>query len=566
MAIQSFKNVLPDDDERHRSQQYPLLNGDLEDEEFGGACQASSNDQRRRRTLLAKALAVFYLIQQYLKPRRSLLDSSSQQQTSLLAFSTGDSKTGSILRAAWVAVRPTILCPTTTTNRKVHATAWLDGLRGIACFTVVFYHNSLLLYPGHCAAWQSSDSRLFRLPVLRLPCTGPAMVDIFFVISGYALSCRPLSLTRTADFTRFSESLSSALFRRGIRLYAPVVFLTLLNAVLSYLKLFDPEGADHVPYDGTVAATLWHWLDDLLTGLNPLNLDRYHSWNIKGLRYAIGMWTIPFEYRGSIIVFVVLLALGRTRPPLRFAVIASLVLYCVAQGQWDVFLFLSGPLCCDLHHYLENRTMPQSTSTSASTSANSSGVVGLSSEKPQNPRQRTNLIALTLKRVALISGLVAILAVVTMPEYPHMGDVRLYTTIKSFDPSSWDKLPSVGRFPVCVASVVLVFYTGQTRMLRRFLSTPFPQYLGENSFGIYLMHVTLINSIGRPLMRFLSRIPSHVGLRPEGQVGSWLVFLLYAAIAIPTLFWISELVTRYVDKKSVQLARWLEQKCMMKTA
>ncbi|KAL6252722.1 hypothetical protein RBB50_000441 [Rhinocladiella similis] len=558
MVIQGFKNVLTGLDERHRAQQYPLLNGDLDDEEIG---QPVPNDGRRH-TLLAKVLAVISLIQPYLKTRQLTPGNSSQtaHQDRVLAVSpTGDSKATSILWAVWVAVRPTILSP--TANRKVHATAWLDGLRGIACFTVVFYHNSLLLYPGHCAAWKSSDAHMFRLPILRLPCTGPAMVDIFFVISGYALSCRPLSLTRSSDFTRFSESLSSALFRRAIRLYAPVVFLTFLNAMLSYFKLFDPAGADHVPYNSTITKTLWHWLDDLFTGLNPLNLDRYHSWNIKGLRYAIGMWTIPFEYRGSIVVFVVLLALGRTHPGLRFCILTSLVLYCVAQGQWDVFLFLSGPICCELHHYLEQRKPQATTSAYASTSAGG----GVLSEKGPG---RRNKLAVLVKGVALVLGLLAIMAVVTMPEYPHMGDVQLYSTIKSFDPSSWDKLPSVGRFPVCVASVLLVFYTGQSQMFRNFLSTPFPQYLGENSFGIYLMHVTLINSIGRPLMRALSGVPVHIGLGGKGgvssQVGSWLVLLAYAAIAIPTLFWISELVTRYVDKKSVQLARWLEQKCMKK--
>jgi len=264
MAVLGFKDELPGEDERHLSQQYPLLNGDLDDDEFGQQVPNS----RRRNVVLAKVSAVLAFVQSYLPLPRSSPDSPSP---------TAESKAISILWAAWVAVRPTILSRTTTRSRKVHPTAWLDGLRGIACFTVVFYHNSLLLYPGHCAAWVSSDSHIFRLPILRLPCTGPAMVDIFFVISGYALSCRPLSLIRTSDFTRFSESLSSAVFRRAIRLYAPVVFLTFLNAMLSYYKLFDPAGADHVPYDSTMTRTMWHWLDDLLTGLNPLNLDRYHG-------------------------------------------------------------------------------------------------------------------------------------------------------------------------------------------------------------------------------------------------------------------------------------------------
>jgi len=409
---------------------------------------------------------------------------------------------------------------------------------------VVFYHNGLLLYPGHCDAWKKGDAHIFRLPVLRMPCSGPAMVDVFFVISGYALSYRPLSLVRTADFARFAESLSSAIFRRAVRLYLPVVFLTFLNAMLSYLKLFDPAGADHVPYHATFWTTLWAWLDDLVTGLNPLNIDKRHSWNMKGLRYAIGMWTIPFEYRGSIVVFVLLLALGRVRPLLRFSILSITVFYLLAQGQWDVFLFVSGIICCDFHNYLDSRKPPSSP-------------WDATTEKDER-RSRTLYI---VKNAGLICGLLLLLAVITMPE--SAGDIHLYTTIRSVKLHSWDGLPAVGRLPICVASALLVFYVGQSQLFRNLLSSPFPQYLGENSFGIYLMHVTLINSLGRPLMRALVACSDSLGLRHGrfAQLGSWLVFLVYAAIAIPVLFWISEMVTRYVDKKSVALARWLEQKC-----
>ncbi|KAK4941311.1 hypothetical protein LTR10_018721 [Elasticomyces elasticus] len=137
-----------------------------------------------------------------------------------------------------------------------------------------------------------------------------------------------------------------------------------------------------------------------------------------------------------------------------------------------------------------------------------------------------------------------------MPGDP--GDIYLYQIIAARHLDSWKHLPGVGHFPVCVASVLLVFYVGQCRFFRNLLSSPFPQYLGENSFGIYLMHVTLINSIGRPLMRTLMRA-TRSAKDAMGFKG-----------ALAMLFWISELVTRYVDHKSVELAKWFEQKCLQK--
>jgi peptidoglycan/LPS O-acetylase OafA/YrhL len=458
---------------------------------------------------------------------------------------SGHGKLGSILSVVWVAVRPTILSP--ARKRKLYPTAWLDGVRGLACFMVVFYHNGLLLYPGHCAAWKRDDPHFWRLPVARLPCSGPAMVDVFFVVSGYALSVRPLSFARAHDFPKAAETLSSGVFRRAIRLYTPVVFLTLTNAALSYFQLWDPAGADHVPYHSTGAFTFWAWLDDLMTGLNPFTLSKSRTWNMPGLRYAIGMWTIPFEFRGSTVVFVSLLALARVRPVWRSVLLLAGVLYSIAQGEWDIFLFLSGPICCEMHHYLDR---PRKSAAG-------------DDEKTTRPNRAVSLV----KNIALVFGLAVLLAVVTMPEYPDgFGDVRFYHTLTVKDPESWKDLPGVGRFPVCVASALLVLYLGQSRFFRHVLSSPFPQYLGDNSFGIYLVHVTLINSVGRPLMRAVTSAKDAMGLRTgiAGQIGSWLVLLTYAAVAIPVLFWISELVTRYVDQKSVQLAKWSEQKCLKK--
>ncbi len=455
---------------------------------------------------------------------------------------SGGSKLRSILSVAWIAVRPTILSP--RQKRKVYPTAWLDGVRGLACFMVVFYHNSLLLYPGHCDAWKKDDPHFFRLPVARLPCSGPAMVDVFLVISGYALSVRPLSLARAGDLHKLTESLSSGVFRRAIRLYTPVIFLTFTNAMLSYFELWDPAGADHVPHHSTLGLTLWAWLDDLMTGLNPFTLSKFRTWDMKGLRYAIGMWTIPFEFRGLIVVFVSLLALARVRWILRSALLCAGAIYSIAQGEWDIFLFLSGPICCEMHNHFDRRKSP-------------------SAEGEKTLGSRNRLLSI-IEKLALVFGLLILLAVLTMP--PDLGDIQLYHIITAIDPKSWKNLPAVGSFPVCIASVLLVFYIGQSRFFRNLLSSSFPQYLGDNSFGIYLMHVTLINSIGRPLMRAILFAKAMMGFKAAlaDQIGSWLVLVTYAAIAIPVLFWISELVTRYVDQGSVQLAKWLEQRCLQK--
>jgi peptidoglycan/LPS O-acetylase OafA/YrhL len=289
------------------------------------------------------------------------------------------------------------------------------------------------------------------------------------------------------------------------------------------------------------------WLNDLLTGLNPFNIDKYKSWDMPGLRYEPAMWTIPYEYRGSMIVFLMLLVLGRIRGLPGFVLLLTTVFYVLAIGQWDIFLFLSGVLCCQVHHYLESR---QSTH--------------LATQVDIKSRQQDGLRSI-LDRVNSICGLFIILYVVTIPDYHFgLGDIPFYSTIVKADPSTWAGLPDTGRFPVCIATALLVFYLGQSKLFRDLLSTRFPQYLGENSFAIYLIHFFLINTMGRPLMRGLYACKDTFGWAEglRAVLGDWLVLALYSAIAVPVLFWSGEIITRYVDKKSVELARWAEQRCM----
>jgi hypothetical protein len=63
---------------------------------------------------------------------------------------------------------------------------------------------------------QGENRGLFQLPIFRLFYSGPPMVAIFFVISGFALSLKPLSLIRVEDWEQSLHTMASLIFRRGI--------------------------------------------------------------------------------------------------------------------------------------------------------------------------------------------------------------------------------------------------------------------------------------------------------------------------------------------------------------
>ncbi|RAK94850.1 acyltransferase family protein [Aspergillus ibericus CBS 121593] len=119
---------------------------------------------------------------------------------------------------------------------------WLDGLRGIAAAIVAWFHFTVCeMGPPYRSFWSTpaeDNRRWFQLPPFRLLFAGQAMVLIFFVISGYAVSISIVRLREEAP-THFYRKLTYSVLRRGFRLYIPVLVLCLLSHAALYTGLMD---------------------------------------------------------------------------------------------------------------------------------------------------------------------------------------------------------------------------------------------------------------------------------------------------------------------------------------
>jgi len=81
---------------------------------------------------------------------------------------------------------------------------------------------------------------LFQLPILRLLLEGGYMsVCIFFIMSGYVCSIKPLKLATTAGPDETRKSIASSVVRRLLRLAGPASIATVISATLSYLGAFN---------------------------------------------------------------------------------------------------------------------------------------------------------------------------------------------------------------------------------------------------------------------------------------------------------------------------------------
>jgi hypothetical protein len=141
---------------------------------------------------------------------------------------------------------------------KLRPTAYLDGMRGFAALLVYILHNETWAHESLRSDTIFENGFGYHkqyyfacFPGIRLLFSGGHLsVAIFFVLSGYVLALKPLRiLLINNDHAQLSAALASALFRRWIRLFIPLIitsfiFMT-LNYIIPNLSKIKPENAYH---------------------------------------------------------------------------------------------------------------------------------------------------------------------------------------------------------------------------------------------------------------------------------------------------------------------------------
>jgi UDP-sugar transporter A1/2/3 len=182
-------------------------------------------------------------------------------------------------------------------SKKLHLTAWLDGLRGVASLCVGFQHTIIYEFPRGLNGWNGTTQNMFiQLPWIRLFLAGHPMVAIFFVVSGFSLSYGPLKRIGANDFSGMASSLSSSVLRRPFRLYLPCIPVTFITMLTVYFRLDGGKlGVGVWPFPNQ----FWHWANDLIYMMNPFTTIDLAHWQKLCSPYLPNIWTIPLEFRGS---------------------------------------------------------------------------------------------------------------------------------------------------------------------------------------------------------------------------------------------------------------------------
>jgi peptidoglycan/LPS O-acetylase OafA/YrhL len=281
---------------------------------------------------------------------------------------------------------------------------------------------------------------------------------------------------------------------------------------------------------------IWKWYCDFKNYSFVFNSDNQNA-------YSFHAWSIPLEFRGSIVIYTTLLALSRCGTVSRLRTQLVLIFYFlyVVDG-WYCALFLMGMFLCDTDLLAMKQQLPRFYAR-----------IRFESHRPW--------VIYLLLIIGLYLGGVPALS----------NDIEFLRNTPGWYYLSFLKPQAVFNFAWFYrffAAYLVMICIPRLRWLQSFFESSFCQYLGRISFGFYLVHGPILWSIG-------DRVYAAVGCTREahhimvpwyinkfafpsvGIFGLELNFFAAQMVLLPLTLWTAEIFTRLVDEPSVKLTQWL---------
>lgn len=405
-------------------------------------------------------------------------------------------------------------------QRELPSTAYLDALRGWAAVIVFIYH-----------AFGIPNIWFFQLPIIRvLSGGGPGMVAIFFVISGYVLSFRMLKMMRNQEAGRLVDCLASSTFRRYLRLYGSTAVATFMVPFIIQIGWWVPPD---VTKHATLGGQLWDWFMNTIFTSNPFaTVDGWMHPRALFPQYLRQMWTIPVEYRGSIVLYSFCAAVSKLPTKSRMALTWVVILIAYVWRAVYVAEFLFGLFIADLSLSRHPERL------------GSGRTVRLGEDKEATGYQLSVSSKLGYVLVFLLG-----LLLLGQPDNPIGATGPFPFQYLSqlipwwYDTASYTLWLGVG------ASLV-VFALDSYPTLQKPLEWGFSQYVGELSFGIYAMHIIVVGCLYRPVLEPLRQ--QHLGESAMAHIPGVIITTI-------VVLWTADYFTR-VDRMVVRAGRWLQTK------
>lgn len=431
--------------------------------------------------------------------------------------------------------------------QHLRPTAYLDGIRGFAALLVYFLHHSGEAHGDYTsrdrlesAFGANGEYYLGAFPGLRLFFSGGHFaVSVFFIVSGYVLSTKALKLIHADEHARLAETLASSLFRRWMRLYLPVFLFTLMPVLLWQFAgiKYSVIGRNFHP---DFYAELWNWWCDVRDYTFV-----FGGQDLQYIDYHLHVWSLPYEMRGSVLVFATLLAFSTCTRNARIICSLALIFYLLYLVDGSLYaMFLAGMLLCDLDLLAADHHLPDF-------------IVQLEPYK-DNIYPVMFFISLYLAGIPTNSQELG-----NLQRSPGWQFISRFTPDSAGDPK-W--------FFLFFAAILMVASISRIPRLKAFFEGSFCQYLGRISFMFYLVHGPILWTLG---IRLYVAVGTPVGSRATvdvyrpwqnalqlpgfGFFGMEFNYLVVMLLLLPLTLWVGELATRAIDDRVLKFVAALHK-------
>lgn len=408
------------------------------------------------------------------------------------------------------------------------------------------------------------NTMLLQRPIFRLVMQGQAWVAVFFVMLGFVNSLKALKLSRSGDPSSAVTNLSQTAFRRICRLILPAWGATLVNWVLANLYLFEKARfGDGFWLAITAAPPSASWgsaLDDLASALTG-------TWHMDFRNpYDQPQWAMIFLLQASIMVMAALMILVNFRPVPRMIAL-GLIMAWSTDWSWNnrdrTYLYLPK------HSSLVLTIL-------------SLAMIGLTVFGGMAMCE-ISLSASVMRRLFRLSPILTPpflfigLYLMSFPtDFPDHAPWSLY--LLELGQSLASNVNEWGRWWNSFGALSFLFAILISPLLRRALTHPLLQWLGNNSFSIYMIHGAVMRSVFTWIL-YLGQEPIyHEPTIEEYELdpfatGVWSYPLpshgwtiVSIALFIPVLASCAHLWTRKVEPRLDRVAGWLESLVFMEGA
>lgn len=451
-------------------------------------------------------------------------------------------------------------------------TKWLDGLRGIAAAIVAVDHFFMSdIWHPFVSYWTDppeGNRHLVQLPPIRILFSAHGMVTLFMVISGYAIS---IGLLKARNSNQFLARVSSAIVRRVFRIYLPVFVTASLAQIFYFFDLyrwpFDEGFLATLPKPWTAPWDHFAWvLNYMADSINIIAFEYRGALNGQ-------LWTMPIEFRGSNVVYLLIVGLSGWQAKSRFYGLPVIAVFFLWYGNWDIFGFIWGL-------WLAERATTRAVAPDEPLNAE------FEMAEFEYEERVTSFFAAPLhlgkwgrkrrcgslksRNCITLSGIGVILVFITGYYLLCLGnDGHLppgYQFLSTLQPARWKDNWDIYHF--CwktIGSAMLVYAIAELPCLQRPLNTRPVQYLGKISFALYLLHETIYELWRNPLRDLIYSVLSGREYGGSGEalgadpfsfhVAWWMTGLILGAVVVGA----SHFYTVYVDDWCVAFAKRVDR-------